>query len=158
LYRKVHETIKRVTQDTETFRFNTAIAALMELLNELVRYRAVTPASTPLFAATAQVFARLLSPFAPHLAEELHARLGGSSSIYDATWPAWDEAALAVAEVEIVLQVNGKVRGKLVLPAGTGTDALTAAALAHPRVAAAVADRPIRTVVTVVDRLVNVVV
>ncbi|MBU6333214.1 MAG: leucine--tRNA ligase [Chloroflexi bacterium] len=158
LYRKVHETIKRVTQDTETFRFNTAIAALMELLNELVRYRAVTPASTPLFAATAQVFARLLSPFAPHLAEELHARLGGSGSIYDATWPAWDEAALAVAEVEIVLQVNGKVRGKLVLPAGTGTDALTAAALAHPRVAAAVADRPIRTVVTVVDRLVNVVV
>jgi leucyl-tRNA synthetase len=158
LHRKLHETIKRVTQDTEAFRFNTAIAALMELLNELVRYRAAVPAITPLFAAAAQVFARLLSPFAPHLAEELHARFGGSGSIYDAGWPTWDEAALVVADVEIVLQVNGKVRGKIVLPAGTDEHALTAAALGHPRVAAAIADRPIRTVVTVVDRLVNVVV
>jgi leucyl-tRNA synthetase len=113
LYRRLNETIKKVTQDTEAFHFNTAIAALMSLLNDAVDYRNKSGAVTPIFAQLAHAYARLLAPFAPHLAEELHAWFGGAGSIYDAGWPSWDEAALIQEEIELVLQVNGKVRGKI---------------------------------------------
>ncbi|HEU5087667.1 MAG TPA: class I tRNA ligase family protein, partial [Roseiflexaceae bacterium] len=99
LYRQLHATIKKVSQDTEAFRFNTAIASLMELLNEVVRYRSSVPDVTPVYAVTAHSVARLLAPFAPHLAEQLHHWFGAETSVYDAGWPEWDEAALVVDEV-----------------------------------------------------------
>jgi leucyl-tRNA synthetase len=158
LYRRLNETIKKVTQDTEGFRFNTAIAALMELLNDAVRYRAEAGAVTPVFAALAHAYARLLAPFAPHLAEELHAWFGGQGSIYDAGWPAWDEAALVQEEVELVLQVNGKVRGKINVPAQADETQLREWALGNERVLSFVGDRPVRKVIVVPGKLVNVVV
>ncbi len=158
LYRKLHETIRKVTLDTEQFRFNTAIAALMELLNEASRYRSDTGRVTPVFAQTAATFARLLSPFAPHLAEELHAWFGGSGSVYDAGWPTWDEAALALDEVEIVLQVNGKLRGKILAPAAADEQQLREWALTNPRVLSFVGDKTVRKVIVVPGKLVNVVV
>jgi leucyl-tRNA synthetase len=158
LYRRLNETIKKVSQDTENFRFNTAIAALMELLNDAVRYRSEAGAVTPIFAALAHAYTRLLAPFAPHLAEELHAWFGGQGSVYDAGWPAWDEAALVQEEVELVLQVNGKVRGKINVPAQADETQLREWALGNERVLSFVGDKPVRKVIVVPGKLVNVVV
>jgi leucyl-tRNA synthetase len=158
LYRRLNETIKKVTQDTENFRFNTAIAALMELLNDAVRYRAEAGTVTPVFAALAQAYTRLLAPFAPHLAEELHSWFGGQDSVYDAGWPGWDEAALVQDEVELVLQVNGKVRGKINVPAQADETQLREWALGNERVLSFVGDKPVRKVIVVPGKLVNVVV
>lgn len=158
LYRRLNETIKKVSLDTEAFHFNTAIAALMELLNDVVRYRAEVADVTPVFALLAQVYARLLAPFAPHLAEELHAWYGGSGSVYDAGWPVWDEAALVQEEIELVLQVNGKVRGKINVPAEADEEQLRAWALTNERVLAFVGEKPVRKVIVVPGRLVNVVI
>ena len=157
LYRRLNETIRKVTQDTEAFRFNTAIAALMELLNDAVRYRAESHGVTPVFAALAHTYARLLAPFAPHLAEELHAWFGGQGSVYDAGWPAWHEAALARAEIELVLQVNGRVRGKINVPADADEAQLREWALSNERVRSLIGDRAVRKVVVVPGKLVNVV-
>jgi leucyl-tRNA synthetase len=158
IYRRLNQTIKKVTQDTEAFRFNTAIASLMELLNDAVRYRAEAGAVTPVFAALAHAYARLLAPFAPHLAEELHSWFGGTGSIYDAGWPTWDEAALVQEEIELVLQVNGKLRGKINVPADADETQLREWALTNQRVLDFVGDKTVRKVIVVPGRLVNVVV
>jgi leucyl-tRNA synthetase len=158
LYRRLHATIKKVTQDTEAFRFNTAIASLMELLNELVRYRAEVPTATPVFVATAQAYARLLAPFTPHLAEELHEWSGSATSIYDAGWPIWDEAALVEDEVEVVLQVNSKVRGKINVPVDADEAQLREWALTNERVQREIQGKQIRRVIVVPGKLVNVVI
>jgi leucyl-tRNA synthetase len=158
LYRRVNETIKKVSQDTESFRFNTAIAALMSLLNDAVAYRAESGAATPAFAWLAHTYARLLAPFAPHLAEELHSWFGGQGSIYDAGWPEWDEAALVQTEIELVLQVNGKVRGKINVPADADKQQLESWALTNERVLSFMDGKPARKVIVVPGKLVNVVV
>jgi leucyl-tRNA synthetase len=158
LYRRLNETIKKVTQDTESFHFNTAIAALMSLLNDAVDYRNKAGAVTPIFAQLAQAYARLLAPFAPHLAEELHAWFGGAGSVYDAGWPSWDEAALVQEEIELVLQVNGKVRGKINVPAQADEAQLREWALSNERVQSYIEGKPLRKVVVVPGKLVNVVV
>jgi leucyl-tRNA synthetase len=158
LYRRLHLTIKKITQDTEAFRFNTAIAGMMEFLNDLVRYRAETGAATPVFIAAAHCYARLLSPFTPHLAEELHEWFGGQGSIYDAGWPGWDEAALVEDEIEVVLQVNSRVRGKINVPAAADEAQLREWALTNERVLREIEGKVIRRVVVVPGKLVNVVV
>jgi leucyl-tRNA synthetase len=158
LYRRLNETIKKVTQDTEAFHFNTAIAALMSLLNDAVSHRGETDRVTPAFALLAHTYARLLSPFAPHLAEELHAWFGGQGSVYDATWPTWDEAALVHDEIEVVLQVNGKVRGKINVPAQADEAQLREWALGNGRVLSFIDGKPVRKVIVVAGKLVNVVV
>jgi leucyl-tRNA synthetase len=158
LYRRLNETIKKVTQDTEAFHFNTAIAALMSLLNDAVDYRNKVGAVTPVFAQLAQAYARLLAPFAPHLAEELNAWFGGETSVYDAGWPSWDEAALVQEEIELVLQVNGKLRGKINVPAQADEAQLREWALSNERVLGYIEGKPVRKVIVVPGKLVNVVV
>jgi leucyl-tRNA synthetase len=158
LYRRLNETIKKVTQDTEAFHFNTAIAALMSLLNDAVDYRNKAGSVTPVFAQLAHAYARLLAPFAPHLAEELNAWFGGETSVYDAGWPGWDEAALVQEEIELVLQVNGKVRGKINVPAQADESQLREWALSNERVLGYIEGKPVRKVIVVPGRLVNVVV
>jgi leucyl-tRNA synthetase len=158
LYRRLHHTIQRVTQDTENFRFNTAIAAMMELLNEAVRHRNEAGEVKPITAAVAHTFARLLSPFAPHLSEELFSWLGGTGSIYDAGWPTVHQEALVQEEIEVVLQVNGKVRGKINVPAEANEQQLQEWALTNQRVREFIGDKEVRKVIVVPGRLVNVVV
>jgi leucyl-tRNA synthetase len=105
----VHRTIKKVTQDLEGLRYNTAIAALMELTNEMYKWPA--PKREAL-----EILLKLMQPFAPHLAHELFERLGNAAPIVDAGWPEWNEDFCAVEEVEFVVQILGKIRGKVMLP------------------------------------------
>jgi leucyl-tRNA synthetase len=158
LRRRVHATVKKVTADTERFGFNTAIASLMELLNEVQRYRQAAGAATPAFCSAAWTMARLLAPFAPHLSEELHSWFGGRGSVYDAGWPTWSEDALREETVEMVLQVNGKVRDRAVVARMADEATLRAVALESERVREAVGDRPVVRVIVVPGRVVNVVV
>jgi leucyl-tRNA synthetase len=157
LWRSLHVATKKITADTDAFRFNTAIAAMMELLNDIQRFRNEHPVS-PAFCELAHVFTRLLSPFAPHLSEELHAAFGGTGSVYDAGWPQHDEAALLVSEIEVVLQVNSKVRGRIMVPAGADAAQLETWARGNTRIQELVGTAEIKKVVVIPGKLVNFVV
>ncbi len=157
LRRRVHAAVRKVTADTEAFGFNTAIAGLMELLNETQRCRSAMASPSRAYAGVAWIFCRLLAPFAPHFAEEMHRWFGGEGSVYDAGWPSWEEAALAEDSFEIVVQVNGKVRDRLTVPRAAGEDELRAAALGSDKVREIVGDSPVKKVVVVPGRLVNLV-
>jgi leucyl-tRNA synthetase len=157
LWRAVHVAIRKISNDTDSFRFNTAIAAMMELLNEVQRYRNEHPCGATYYEV-AHIFARLLSPFAPHLAEELHAAFGGQGSVYDAGWPEWDEAALLVSEIEVVVQINSKVRGRIMVPAAADAGQLEEWGRNSPRIRELIGDAPIKKVIVVPGKLVNFVV
>jgi leucyl-tRNA synthetase len=151
LDRAVQRTIQKVTEDLEAYRFNTAVAAMMELSTAI--YHATGPSRD----AATDSLVLLLAPFAPHIAEELWQRRGGAGSVHTQPWPAFDAAAAKATIVTIVAQVNGKVRDRLELPAGLSDDALRQAALASPKVTQAVGGEGIARVIVVKDRLVNVV-
>src|SRR5207248_8976017 len=119
--RKLHQTIQKVTEDLNAMRFNTAISAMMELTNHLTREE-VRPRSV------LQTFVLLLSPFAPHLAEELWRALGNKDTLAYETWPTSDPALTKADEIEIPVQVNGKLRRKVTMPTGTDSKALETAA------------------------------
>jgi leucyl-tRNA synthetase len=138
--RLLHRTIQRVTEDLDDMRFNTAIAAMMEFTNHL----------TPLEVRPRRVlepFVLLLSPFAPHLAEELWYALGHANTLAYEPWPKWDAALVKAEEVEIPVQVNGKIKVKLTLPADLDAAGLEKAALADPRVQAQIAGKEVQKVV-----------
>jgi leucyl-tRNA synthetase len=133
LQRAVHYAIKSVTQDMENFSFNTAIARLMELTNALSKAK---PAywKSELWDEGVAALLLLLAPATPHLAEELWAKLGKPYSIHQQDWPTWDEAMLVVETVEIPVQVNGRVRGRITVPAEADEATLRSAALADDNV------------------------
>jgi leucyl-tRNA synthetase len=164
LWRKTHETIARVTADLdERLQPNTAIAAVMELVNQAYRLyeRRVEDLEAGERAALAEcldVLARLLGPFAPHLAEEVWSRLGREGLLARASWPEADPAALRRDEMTLGVQVNGKRRGEIRLPRGAGEDAAVAAARAEASVARHLEGREIRKVILVPGRLLNLVV
>ncbi len=149
--RKLHQTIRKVGDDIERLSYNTAIAAMMEYMNAL-RSNERTP-----HRAEVEPLVRLVSPFAPHLAEELWERMGHDVSIFDSGWPAYDESQLVEDEIELVVQVNGKVRGRVRVPREIDRDAALSAALAEPGVAKFVDGAPAK-VIFVPGRLVNIVV
>ncbi len=149
--RPLHALIRKAGEDIEGLRFNTAIAAMMEFLNEVSRWE-----TRP--RAVLETFALVLAPFAPHLAEELWNKLGHAESLAYAPWPAYDPALLVSDTVEVVVQVNGKLRGKLAVAKGAGEAEVLAAAKADPSVAAHLAGRAIRKEIVVPGRLVNFVV
>jgi len=148
---KVHQTIKKVTQDTERLQYNTAIAALMELLNVL---REAPVADS----WSGSVLVRLLAPYAPHLAEELWAELGNGPSVLRAGWPEFDPALTLEETVEIAVQVNGKLRDTISMARGSGADEVKAAAAGRERVRAHMEGKTLRKVFFVPDRLINLVV
>jgi len=123
-----HRTIAAVTADMEAMRFNTAVARFFELNNALVGRERVP-------REVAEVFVRLLAPFAPHLCEELWERLGHGPSVALASWPEFDPSLAAEETVTMVVQVNGKVRDRLTVPAGIGEEEARALALASAKVA-----------------------
>lgn len=162
LRRMLHLTIKKVSDDIgERFNFNTAISSIMELVNAMYAYKE-QPASMNAGLAKELVsgLLRLLAPFAPHITEELWYETMGSEagSIHKQSWPAFDEAALQQDEVEIVLQINGKVREKIVIPVGLSAKELQDLALQQEKVQNLVAGRQIVKVICVPQKLVNIVV
>ncbi len=163
LRRKTHQTIRKVTQDLEErLHFNTAIAAVMELINfledTLKKVSPNEPALQPVLKETLRTVVLLLAPMTPHLCEELWEALGEEGLISEAAWPSFDEEAAREEEVTIVVQVNGKVRDNLRLPPGADEETVREAALASPKVKRHIEGKTIRKVVFVPGRLINFVV
>ena len=157
LRRQVHRTIKKVTEDVDgSFHFNTAIAAVMELVNGITAFSDKETSPEALREAIETVV-RLLSPFVPHICEELWQHLGYEDSLEKVGWPVWDEKALVAETLLIVVQVNGKVRGKVTVSVDADKEAVEAAALADPNVSRFLEGKTLRKVVVVPGRLVNVV-
>jgi len=157
LRRVTHRTIRKVTEDVDgRFHFNTAIAATMELVNAITSFPPKQENPGVLREAL-ESLVRLLAPFVPHICSELWEGLGTGISLEDAGWPAWDEAALVEEESLIVVQVNGKVRGKVTVPAGAGEEQVREAALADSNVTRFIDGLTVRKVIVIPGRLVNVV-
>ena len=146
----LHKTIKKVTHDTAGLEFNTAIAQMMIFINEL--YKTETN-----YAEVWENFVLLLSPYAPHLAEELWEKLGKEPSISQHPWPEWTESLTAESVVTVVLQINGKVRAKVDLPADVSEDRMRDTALGNERIAGLLRGKNIIKIITVPGKLVNIV-
>jgi leucyl-tRNA synthetase len=147
----VHATIKKVGEDIEALSFNTAISQMMVCTNALT-------SANPRPIEAVRLLVRVLGPFAPHLAEELWSRLGGSGLVADAEWPSYDPALLVEDEIEMPVQVNGKVREKIVVKKDATQAEIEAIAKAAPKVAEALAGKEIKKLIVVPGRLVNIVI
>ena len=160
LRRVLHSSIKKVTNDIETrFNFNTAISTMMELVNALYAYKeaAKEPNAGLIYEAISDLI-KMMSPFVPHITEELwRGAIDANSSVHEQSWPECDEEALKVDNVEIVLQVNGKVRGRLTVPAEVTKEELEKIAMADANVQPHIGDATVRKVICVPGRLVNIV-
>ncbi len=155
LYRKLNRTIKRVTEDINDFGHNTAIAALMEFLNELYRFE---ERGNPVFAQSIETLVKLLSPFAPYLSEELWEMLGNEETVFRSDWPRWDPEGLKEELITIVVQVNGRLRSRLLLPADLPEETVKEVALADEKARRHIEGKRVKKVIYVPEKLVNVVV
>lgn len=156
--RKTHQTIRKVTADIEKeYHFNTAIAAMMELVNGLIGFEPVNEKELQVFTFAVENLLLLLSPFTPHIVEELWANLEHKQSASEMSWPAWDEEIAKDEEIELVIQINGKLRGKLMIPAGLTDDDVKDLALKDSKVAEFIGGKTIRNVIVIKGRLVNIV-
>ncbi len=161
LRRAFHLALKKVTDDIEQrFNFNTAISAVMEAVNLAYGYINEKEADIhrAVLAEVLEILALILAPFAPHLGEEMWARLGNNGSVHLQAWPEYDAEVLQAENVEIVVQINGKVRGRLIIPAGLDAAAMQAKALTDERVVLALAGQQVLKAIIVPDKLVNLVV
>ena len=147
LVRKMHQTIQKVSNDIETLKFNTAIAAMMELLNEITATGSINKAEF-------RTLLILLNPFAPHITEELYETYCGGI-LHEQSWPTYDEALCKEDTIEIVVQINGKVRCKMNITVGAEKDAVLEQALAEPKIAEAVAGKQLVKQIYVPNKLVN---
>jgi len=157
LHRRVHQAIRKVTEDYESFHFNTAVAALMELANTLQKYLQGAGTRDADWDYALRALVLLLNPMAPHAGEELWSRLGGHGLAADAAWPQYDDKVAAETTVTLVVQVAGRVRDRLTVPVGTSEERALEVALASERVRAAFDGRKPSKVVYVPDRLINLV-
>ncbi|SJO12589.1 leucine--tRNA ligase [Clostridioides difficile] len=155
----IHSTLKKVTADlSEKFGFNTAISALMELINDMYKYKELDNINEAVIKEGVQTIVTIIAPFAPHLGEELWTMIGKEGSVFDIDWPKYDEKALVKDEIEVVVQVNGKVRGKLTVNSNISKDEMEKVALEDEKIKGLVEDKTIVKVVAVPKKLVNVVV
>jgi leucyl-tRNA synthetase len=160
LRQKTHKTIKKVTEDIERFHFNTAISAIMELVNEIYGSEAKNrddDVSRRLMREAIETTVVLLSPFVPHFAEELWEALGNKESVIQRAWPDYDPEAVLEDEVLIVVQVNGKVRDRITVPASYGEEEIKAWALKSERIQKLTEGKAIKRVILVPQKLVNIV-
>jgi leucyl-tRNA synthetase len=157
LRRKTHQTLRQVTRDYEQFEFNTIISALMELMNEMTSARQQGAYGTPAWNEAAEIYIKMLAPVAPHITEELWELLGKPYSIHTQAWPQVDEAAAKQDEITLVLQVNGKVRDRVTVPAEISEEEVRKMALENPNVQKYLEGRTPRQVIVVPKKLVNIV-
>jgi len=154
----LNSTIKKVTEDAGgRFNFNTAIASIMELVNEMYKYKN-GDINLPLFNKAVETLLTLLDPFSPHIAEELWSQLGHEDRLYNRAWPVCDTAALVKDEVQIILQINGKLKDKLMLPNNSEKEVVEEAARASERFIEATAGRDVIKVIYVPNKIINFVV
>ena len=145
----IHKTIKKVSEDIENFHFNTAISSLMILLNEMEK-------ENSLEIENYKLLIKLLSPFAPHIAEELWFDIGGKKSIHLEDWPKWDESKLQSDEVTIIVQVNGKVRGSFKAVKGQKQEEIESIALSLPPIKKWVGENQIKKIFFVKGKVVSI--
>lgn len=156
--KKMHQTIKKVTSDMQGgFKFNTAISSIMELVNDLYKLPPQEQRSKTAVQAI-EAIVILLSPFVPHICEEMWEMLGHKESIFKASWPTYDEQCLKEEEFTYVIQVNGKVRSKIVVPASATEEQIKESALADPKTREWIKDGAVRKVLFVPKKLVSIVV
>ncbi len=161
IHSMTHRTIWKVTRDIEErFHFNTAISSIMELVNALYQWKGEKdgPVERGVFRFSVETVIVLLSPFAPHICEELWEAIGNTTPLYRTSWPEHDPGALEKKEVLLVVQVNGRVRAKLTVPAGASKEAVQEAAMKDEKVSAWIKGKTIRKVIYVPDRILNIVV
>jgi leucyl-tRNA synthetase len=158
LRRRVHQTLKRITHDFENFEFNTVISSLMELLNEMYKAREAGATGSSEWSEAQAIYLQMMAPVAPHIAEELWMRIGKPYSIHQSMWPAVDESATKEDSIEIPVQVNGKVRDRITVPAEASEAEIQAAALASEHVQKFLEGKEPKKVIVAQKRLVNVVV
>ncbi|CEJ72579.1 leucyl-tRNA ligase [[Clostridium] sordellii] len=155
----INATLKKVTEDlNEKFGFNTAISALMELINEMYKYKELENRNDAVIKEAIETIVTILAPFAPHIGEELWTMIGKDGSIFDISWPSYDESALVKDEVEVVVQVNGKVRGKLSVASNISREEMQEAAMNDEKIKTLVEGKTIVKVIAVPKKLVNIVV
>jgi leucyl-tRNA synthetase len=158
LRHKVHSTLQKVTRDIgERYTFNTAIAANMELLNQLSAHKGDADQDRAVLREGIEMIVLMLSPIVPHISSELWQQLG-HTTIEDQAWPKHDESALVQETIELIVQVNGKLRDKIAVPAGADDDSMSSSALASEKVQAFVEGKDIKKIIVVKGRLVNIVV
>jgi len=162
LRRKTHQTIRKVTEDIrDRFHFNTAIAAIMELVNQIYQVlesRPKDPALWPVIREAAEAVIVLSSPMVPHIADELWQALGHKEVLLETAWPRWDERAIEAEEVLIVVQINGKLRGRITVAADATNAELETAALQDARVSEFIGDKQVKKVIVVPKKLINIVI
>jgi len=158
LRRKVHQTLRNVTRDFETFEFNTIVSSLMELMNEMYKAREAGAAGTPEWDEALDLYLRMTAPVTPHIAEELWESLGKPYSIHQQPWPAFDPAAAVEDQITLVVQVNSKVRDRIDVPVGISDADAKAAALSSEAVQKYLEGNLPKKIVVVPGKLVSIVV
>ncbi|HEY4032872.1 MAG TPA: leucine--tRNA ligase [Ktedonobacteraceae bacterium] len=153
-----HKTIKRITEDLSNFHFNTALAALMECNNALIKQQNDAVAQSAAYRRTLETMMQLLAPFAPHITEELWQQTGHTGSIHNTDWPAYDQALTQDEAFTLVIQVNGKVRERIEVPADISEQEVRELVLNNPRVATFIGETTIQNIIYIPGRLANVVV
>ncbi|MBN2416149.1 leucine--tRNA ligase [bacterium] len=159
--RQLHYAVKHASLDLEKFQFNTAIARIMELVNELYLYRqnvAAPEQNAELLSEALATLIQLIAPFAPHLGEELWQRTGREGSVFDSSWPRYSEEKLKTDTVTVAVQVNGKVRGTVDIAAGSPEETVKEAALAHENVQQHISGKTVKKVIVIKNKLVSIVV
>lgn len=156
---KTNNTLKKVTEDlNDRFGFNTAIAALMELINDLYKYKELDDRNDAVIKEAIEAVVVILAPFAPHLGEELWLMIGKEASVFDIAWLEYDKSAIQLDEVEIIVQVNGKVRNKINAPVGIDQEAMKDLALNDEKIKEFIEDKDVVKVIAIPSKLVNIVV
>ncbi len=155
----INSTIKKVSEDIgDRFNFNTAIASIMELVNEMYKYKQNAEMNLPLFNKAIETLVTILSPFTPHICEELWSMMGHSDRLYNKSWPSYDESALVLDEVLVVVQINGKLKEKLMLPNNSSKEVTEEAALKLDKIQEEISGKNIVKVIVVPNKIINFVV
>jgi leucyl-tRNA synthetase len=157
LRRRVHQMLKRITRDFKQFEFNTIVSGLMKLLNDMTAAREAGVYGTPEWNEAMDIYLRMLAPVTPHIAEELWEQTGRKYSVHRQPWPQVDEEAVKEEEITIPVQINGKLRDRLVLPADSSEEEIKSAALASSVVQKFLQGKSPRKVIVAQKKLVNIV-
>jgi leucyl-tRNA synthetase len=158
LLTKTHKTIKKVTDDLDRFQFNTAIAAIMELLNDTSRFKPAGQDDLPVLREAVETMVRLIYPMAPHVSEELWQELGYEETLVDMEWITWNKELVESAAINIVVQINGKVRSQITMDPDSDEEQMKEAAFSDEKVQSYIAGKEPKKVIVVPKKLVNIVI